>query len=240
MAYGYDADDNIASITDLVDATRSLAFQYDGVDRLARVETSTGVTRREDYVHDLGGNRMRVERRAAGTDTTPASQDSYTRTPGTNRLTSMTTPAGTRSFTHDARGNLASEDRPGTNDVTTGYDGYARLTSYIRTSSLASPGAGASANEANLAMAYNGVDQRVALTSGGVTRRFVQDGDGRMLGEYAANGTQPFAEYIWLLPEAGDAGTFGGVGGCRGTDIQCRSQSNGYLIGPDLARCTRS
>ncbi len=44
VAYGYDADDNIASITDLVDATRSLSFQYDGVDRLARVDTSAGAS----------------------------------------------------------------------------------------------------------------------------------------------------------------------------------------------------
>lgn len=73
VAYGYDADDNIASITDLVDATRSLSFQYDGVDRLARVDTAIGATWREDYVHDLGGNRVRVERRAAATDPAPTS-----------------------------------------------------------------------------------------------------------------------------------------------------------------------
>ena len=39
VAYGYDADDNISSITDLVDATRSLAFQYDGVDCSCRLAT---------------------------------------------------------------------------------------------------------------------------------------------------------------------------------------------------------
>ncbi len=40
-------------------------------------------------------------------------------------------PAGTRSFTHDARGNQITEDRPGTNDVTVGvacpHEGGGRL-----------------------------------------------------------------------------------------------------------------
>jgi RHS repeat-associated protein len=215
VAYDYDADDNIASITDLVDPSRTVSHQYDGVNRLARVDTASGSIKRFDYIHDLGGNRVRLERRTAANDVNPTSQDNYIRTPGTNRIASITTAAGARSFTHDARGNLSAEDRPGTNDVTVGYDGYARLTSYART------------GEANLAMAYNGMDQRVALTSGGVTRRFVQDGDGRMLGEYAANGTQPFAEYIWLLPEVEDAGTFGGDDGTGGWTPLAVSTANG-------------
>ena len=215
VAYSYDADDNIAAITDLIQSSRDLALQYDGVNRLSRVNMSTGATRREDYIHDVGGNRVRVERRAAITDVSPTSQDTYSRTSGTNRIASMTTPAGTRSFTHDGRGNLSAEDRPGTNDVTVGYDGYARLTSYVRT------------GEASLTMAYNGMDQRVALVSGGVTRRFVYDMDGRLLGEYGPNGSQFFAEYIWMLPEVGDAGTFGGDDGTGGWTPLAVAASNG-------------
>lgn len=205
VGYGYDADDNITSITDLVNASRTLTYQYDGVDRLARTDVASGSIQREDFIHDLGGNRVRVERRALPTDPTPASQDTYSRTAGTNRIASITTPAGTRTFTPDARGNLSSEDRPGTDDVMVGYDGYARLTSYVRT------------GEANLAMAYNGMDQRVALTRDSATRRFVQDGGGRLLGEYAATPSQPFSEYIWLLPEVADGGgSFGGDDGMGG------------------------
>lgn len=215
VAYGYDADDNITGITDLVTPARDLAFQYDGVDRLARVDLAQGPERREDYVHDLGGNRIRVERRTLPTDPTPASQDSYTRTTGTNRIASITTAAGTRTFTPDARGNLVAEDRPGTNDVTVGYDGYARLISYGRT------------GEANLTMAYNGMDQRVALTTGGVTRRFVYDMDGRLLGEYGPNGSQFFAEYIWQSPEVGDSGEFGGDDGMGGWAPLAVAASNG-------------
>lgn len=114
VAYGYDADDNITTITDLVQPGRDLAFHYDSVDRLARVDMASGSIRREDYVHDRGGNRIRVERRATIADASPTSQDSYTRTTGTNRIASISTPAGTRSFTHDARGNLSPEDLSGT------------------------------------------------------------------------------------------------------------------------------
>lgn len=215
VGYSYDADDNITAITDLVQPSRDLAFQYDGTNRLSRVDMATGTTRREDYVHDLGGNRIRVERRAAVTDPAPTSQDTYTRTAGTNRIASVTTPAGTRSFTHDARGNRIAEDRPGTNDVTVGYDGFARLTSYVRT------------GEASLAMTYNGMDQRVTLVSGGVTRRFVYDQDGRLLGEYGPNGSQFFAEYVWMLPEVGDAGAFGGDDGTGGWTPLAVAASNG-------------
>jgi hypothetical protein len=42
------------------------------------------------------------------------------------------------------------------------------------------------------------------------------DADGRVLGEYGASATDVKAEYIWLLPEAGDAGSFGGDDGTGG------------------------
>lgn len=204
VAYAYDNDDNIVGITDLVDASRNLSFQYDSVDRLTRVDMAVGALRREDYSFDANGNRLSVERRALPGDVAPAANDNYALDPGTNRLASITTLAGTRSFSHDARGNLSCETRPGGVSVTAAYDGYARLTSYTRT------------NEQPLAMRYNGMDQRVALTTGTITRRFIQDRDGRMLGEYGANGTQPFAEYIWLLPEAANDNVYGGDDGIGG------------------------
>jgi YD repeat-containing protein len=64
------------------------------------------------------------------------------------------------------------EIRPGGISVTTGYDGYGRMTGYART------------GEASLTLAYNGMDDRVASTRGSETRRFVTAPDGRMLGGY--------------------------------------------------------
>ena len=145
------------------------------------------------------GNRIRVERRALPTDVTAASTDTYTRTSGTNRIASIANAAGTRTLTHDARGNLSGEARPGSINVTTAYDGYGRLTGYTRT------------GEPSLTILYNGQDERVALTRGGTTTRFIHDPDGRIVGEYTTSPTTPIAEYIWLLPETSDASEAGGA-----------------------------
>ncbi len=108
---------------------------------------------------------------------------------------------------------LSGETRPGSVNVTASYDGYGRLTGYTRT--------GQSART----MVYNGNDERVVLTTGtasclaspgagtGACRRFIHDPDGRIIGEYTGGPTTPIAEYIWLLPETGDAGESGGDDG---------------------------
>jgi RHS repeat-associated protein len=199
----------MTGITDGVVASRSTAFGYDSVDRIMRIDgdIAAGV-KREDHLHDANGNRTRVERRTLATDVTPDSSDVYARTVGTNRLASVVTPAGTRAITYDARGNTLSEARPAAVSVSAGYDGYARLTSYVRSGTP------------SLAFGYNGMDDRVlqTSTSGGVTTttRYMYDADGRVLGEYGASATDVKAEYIWLLPEAGDAGSFGGDDGTGG------------------------
>jgi YD repeat-containing protein len=80
-----------------------------------------------------------------------------------------------RSIAYDARGNTASETRPAAVGVTTGYDGYVRLTSYTRT------------GDASQVNVYNGLDDRVTVTSGSTVRRYVYDADGRLLGEYGTS-----------------------------------------------------
>jgi RHS repeat-associated protein len=88
--------------------------------------------------------------------------------------------------------------------VTTGYDGYARLISYVRTGTSA------------LTFTYNGLDDRVSQTSGAVVTRYLYDNDGRVLGEYGASALDVKAEYLWLNPEVDDAGAFGGDDGAGG------------------------
>src|SRR6185369_17415684 len=88
--------------------------------------------------------------------------------------------------------------------VSTSYDGYGRLTSYVRTGDPA---------QAN---AYNGLDERVAVTSGSTTHSFVYDPDARLVGEYDSSGA-PVAETIWLSPEVeNDNQPFGGGDGIGG------------------------
>ena len=54
------------------------------------------------------------------------------------------------------------------------------------------------------------------MTLPAATRRFVYDGDGRVLGEYGASAADVKAEFIWALPQVGASGAFGsddGIGG---------------------------
>ena len=93
-------------------------------------------------------------------DTAP-SEETYSYASGTNRLASLVDDSGTRSISYDARGNTSGETRPGGASVTTSYDGYARLLSYDRTGDPAQSNA------------YNGLDDRVSVTSGSATHEFV-------------------------------------------------------------------
>lgn len=178
LSYSYDANDNIAAITDQLNDANNLYYGYDANDRLKQTSLVAGSP-------------------VTGTD-------SYSYTSGTNRLASLTTSAGTRTITYDGRGNTASESRPGSIAASASYDGYGRLTGYART------------DVGSLSFAYNGQDDRVAMTTGVGTRRFVYAPDGRVLGEYGASASDVKAEFIWALPEAANDNSFGGDDGVGG------------------------
>ena len=205
LTYAYDNDDNITGITDGVTATNSPVHTYDTMGHLSRTVVQTGTYKREDYLFDLNGNRTSVERRVNAADASAAQTDTYTRASGTNRLASVALPAGTRSITYDNRGNTASETRPASVTATVTYDGHGRLTGYVRT------------GDATQANVYNGLDDRVVITSGATIRRFLYDADGRVLGEYGTSATNVIAERIWMVPEVDEPGLlFGGDDGVGG------------------------
>ena len=202
LSYGYDNDDNITSIADGVDPTRSITYGYDTVNRLTQSVAASGSVRRQDFVFDLNGNRVRVEQRVNPGDPTPVSTATYGLNSGTNQLASVTDPAGTRAISYDGRGNTSGETRLGAVAITTGYDGYGRLTSYQ------------TSGAATLTNSYNGLDDRVSAGTATDMRTYVYDADGRMLGEYGVSATDVKAETIWLSPEvAGDGQSFGGDDG---------------------------
>jgi hypothetical protein len=79
----------------------------------------------------------------------------------------------------------------------------------------------ARSGEASLSHVYNGMDDRVSISTslsgdGTDTRRFVYAPDGRVLGEYGASASDVKAEFIWMSPEVGDSGAFGGDDGLGG------------------------
>jgi YD repeat-containing protein len=94
LAYRYDGDDNIAAIADQLGPGGTQLYGYDQLDRLNFTLLQPGST--------------------AGTT-------SYSYTPETNRLASLSDASGARSITYDARGNTASELRPGGITAATGY-----------------------------------------------------------------------------------------------------------------------
>lgn len=204
LTYGYDNDDNITSIADGVDPTRSVTFGYDPVNRLTQSVAASGSVRQQDFVFDVNGNRVRVEQRVNPGDPTPVSTAIYSLNSGTNQLASVIDASGTRSIAYDGRGNTMGETRP-TSAITAGYDGYGRLTSYQTTGG------------ASLTNAYDGLDDRVSAGTATDMRQYIYDGDGRMMGEYGASATDVKAETIWLSPEVngGDQrwGGDDGVGG---------------------------
>lgn len=205
LTYSYDNDDNITAIADLVTPANDVAYTYDPVGRLQQVTLASGAVRRTDFAFDGNGNRIEKSSRPLPTDPdSAASVESYATDFRSNQLDSISGASGTRTFSYDGRGNLASEMRPGGIAITASYDGHGRLTSYART------------GEPTLTHAYNGLDDRVSTTSGTDTRRFVYDLDGRTIGEYGASVSDVKAEFIWMNPQVGDAGPFGGDDGLGG------------------------
>jgi RHS repeat-associated protein len=176
--------------------------RYDPNDNIQAIRDQLNDTNSLYYGYDAN-DRLKQTSLVAGSPTTGT--ESYSYTSGTNRLSSVTNVSGTRSITYDGRGNTASESRPGSVSATTSYDGYGRLTGYART------------DVGSLSFAYNGQDDRVAMTSGTGPRRFVYDTDGRVLGEYGASASDVKAEFIWALPQvANDNSPFGGDDGVGG------------------------
>ena len=186
----------------VVHPLRRLFRRSANADRLTRITGSLGSFAREDIIHDTNGNRLRVERRTTANAASPSQTDTYTKAPGTNRLTGITGAAGNRAFSLDARGNLITETRSDGTSVTVTYDGRGRLVAYT-------------SGGASQTMTYNGADERVRVVttpaSGPVdTRVYVYDLDHRVIGEYGPGdkGDEP-AVYSWTLPEDGDRNSGG-------------------------------
>jgi RHS repeat-associated protein len=179
----------------------SLAYTYDADGNIGGIHDLLNDANSQYYGYDELG-RLNL---ASWVTTTTPSAETYSYTTGTNRLASLVDATGTRSVTYDDRGNTTAESRPASISVSASYDGYGRLLTYNRTGDPA---------QAN---AYNGLDERVAATSGSTTHQFVYDPDGRLVGEYAGSAASPVAETIWLSPEvATSIQPFGGTDGVAG------------------------
>jgi RHS repeat-associated protein len=165
----YDKDGHIETVT-LGPAAGtyedfSQTFGYDGVDRLISVTVTGAPSQTREYAYD-GVNRISGKLNSQLTN--------YNYQANTNRLTSLT-GATTKSYTHDAAGNITNLA-----GMTLTYDGRGRLKQAGTSTYL-----------------VNGLGQRVAKTAGGSTRIFVYDLSGHLIGEYDQAGN-PIQETVWL------------------------------------------
>jgi YD repeat-containing protein len=166
----YDANGNIQSITNILDATKNKSFTYDALDRLD-IATAAGLWGAIDWDYDGVGNRT--------TEITGAGTNTYVKYPGTNKLQSVTGPL-TRSFDFDANGNTWHED---VREFV--YNHNQRLVQVVD--------AGVTKGE----YTYNGNGQRVKKIVNGTTTIFHYSLSGRITAESNSAGTIT-AEYVYL------------------------------------------
>lgn len=99
LAYVYDNDNNITTITDAVNAANSQTLGYDVLNRLTSAASGTGGYGSYGWTYDKLGNRL--------TQTVGSATTTYTYTPG-NRLATITVGGVKTTVVTNANGNITS------------------------------------------------------------------------------------------------------------------------------------
>ncbi|MFZ5929838.1 MAG: RHS repeat-associated core domain-containing protein [Pseudomonadota bacterium] len=188
LTYSYDPAGNITAIADAVTPARNQRFAYDDLNRLT---TANGVYGAYGYSYDLSGNRIAQSR--------PAANDAYSIALSSNRLLQIS--GGTiRSFTYDAAGHAANDNRgPGAN--------------YSYTYDSAGDMAQADRDGLTLARYTSGARHLRAirdLPGASVPKtHYLYDASGNLLAEHDGVSGAVLREVIWLPPTPE---SFGGRG----------------------------
>ncbi|MCB1713814.1 MAG: hypothetical protein KDK05_01635, partial [Candidatus Competibacteraceae bacterium] len=168
LNFGYNALDQLTSLTDLIDPNRDQALDYDTLDRLASGSGDYGVL---TYSYDGVGNRQ-SQSGSSGTD-------SYSYDPQSHRLLSVSGPnASSRSY--DNTGNTTQLDA-----LSFTYGENNRLIEVQQGASMLA------------SYAHNGQGQRIIKTANGQTTVFHYDQAGQLMAESDASGTVQ-REYVYL------------------------------------------
>jgi YD repeat-containing protein len=163
------AYDDAFRITGITDLDDSSRSWTYGYDLLDRLNSAAKTGQTVGYTYDANGNRLTQ----TGTQTA-----TYTISSSNNRITSITgTPA--RTYSYDAAGHVS-----GDGSLTFGYSDEGRM------SSVTSGGVTTS-------YLVNALGQRVKKSNASLTRLFVYDEAGHLLGEYDGAGT-PVQETVWM------------------------------------------
>jgi RHS repeat-associated protein len=179
LSYAYNANDEIAGISNGIDPNLSQTYGYDDLSRLTS-QILPGNTMSLSY--DSVGNRT------GRSDNGVATTYGY---PATNhRLLSATTGSSTRWFNTNAVGNIdAWHDAAGVHNAVS-YDGYLRPKTHSK-------------NGITTDYRFNALDQRVmkSAAGGSVNWRYIYAGQNTLLSERysnATNGTSQWTSYLWL------------------------------------------
>jgi YD repeat-containing protein len=159
LAFAYNANDAITTLTNSVDATLSQTFGYDELMRLTSVTSTSG---NEAFTYDANGNRL--------TDVTGAGTATLLYLPGTNRLGSWTRSGSpTRSYGYDAAGNTIA-----LLGKTYTYNPFNRLTKVV--------GGGSTTT-----YDVNALGDRLYKNANGVESFYAYAPDHTLLGDYILN-----------------------------------------------------
>ena len=179
-SYGYSLVNNIVSITNHLDTSRSQTFGYDPLQRLT---DATGVYGDIDYTYDAVGNRLT----RAIVEATGTLSETYAYDTASNRLLSVTRDdAGTvttRTLGYTAGGNITSDS---------GHDGVAATYTYNDRNRYTALAKGAVSADYE----HNALGQRVRKTVDGATTHFHYDTSGQLIAESDVAGAV-LREYLY-------------------------------------------
>ena len=187
IAFGYDVDGRRTSITRQNGVTST--YTYDAADQITALDHSGAgcqcSLQSYGYTYDAEGNRTSM--------TTAAGTESYT-LDALNRLTNVTYANNdTDVFTYDASGNLLTHTFNGNLVATYTYDAGGQLTSdgtltYTHDAAGNMTGAGADA------FTWDWANQLTSATVGGTTESYTYDGEGTRTSATTGGVTTP---YLW-------------------------------------------
>lgn len=167
--YGYDGAGNLTGVSDTADAGYNRTLGYDNINR---VISASGPWGGGTIAYNGAGN---ITSQSQGSFSLAYTYDAR------NRLSGVS-GARAGSFTYDAYGDITVA--PG---ATYTYDSAPNLTCVNC----------ADANK-KVAYAYDGLNQRVSVTKGGVKTYEVYGSDGSLLAEFVISPTPKLTEYIYL------------------------------------------
>jgi RHS repeat-associated protein len=173
LTYGFDADNNVKTITDAVHAANSQTLNYDVINRLLNATSGTGGYGSLVWTYDKNGN---VKSFKVGTALT-----TYTYTSGTNRLATFATGGLPKTVVTNANGNITSIPPANSSTFATfAYSKANRLASVTGSPTAAS-------------FVYDAFGRRFSKTDSGSTPiLYTYAQDGRLIAENANGATTDY------------------------------------------------